>query len=80
MADKITQVSELKLVAKFNDNDTRTITVDNPKSGLTASQINAVAAVGVSTQAILGDRGAAGFNSFTEARTITKKTTNLDLR
>lgn len=80
MADKVTQVSELKLVAKFNDNDTRTIAVDNPKSGLTAAQINAVGTIGATTQAILGDKGAAGFKEFVEARTITKKTTQLDLR
>ena len=51
MADKVTQVSELKLVAKFNDNDTRTIAVDNPKANLTAAQINAVSAIGKTTQA-----------------------------
>lgn len=31
MADKVVSTVEVKLVGKFNDNDTRTITIDNPK-------------------------------------------------
>lgn len=80
MADKVTKVKTLKLVAKFNDNDTRTIDVDNPKDGLTKEQINAVAAVGATTQAILGDKGGADFLKFDTAKVIEKETINLDLR
>lgn len=80
MADKVNQTSELKLTAKYNDNDTNVITVDNPKDNLTAAQINAVGAIGVSTQAILGDKTGAEFKEFVTAKTITKKVTQLDLR
>lgn len=80
MADKITKVKTLKLVAKFNDNDTRALDIDNPKDGLTKEQINAVAAVGVSTQAILGDKGGADFLKFDTAKIVEKETINLDLR
>ena len=80
MADKVTQVSELKIDMKFTDNDTRVLAVDSPKTGLTAAQINAVSAIGKTTQVLLGDKSGANFLQFTGARTIRKTTTNLDLR
>lgn len=80
MADKITTVRELKLVGKFTDNDTRTISIDNPKENLTKEQINAVGALGKSTNVLIGDKTGADFKEFVEAKTITKKTTQLDLR
>lgn len=79
MADKVTTVSVLKLNAKFTDNDTRTISIDNPKSGLTAAQINAVGEVAASTQAILGDKGGANFLRFDEAKKVVQTTRKLDL-
>lgn len=80
MADTIKSANELRLVAKFRDNDTRTLTLENPKSGLTEAQINAVAAVGKTTQALLGDRNSADFIGFAEARTFKKTVTYLDLK
>lgn len=79
MADKITIENELKLMAKFTDNDTRTIPVDDPKDGLTAAQIKAAESQIKTSNAILGDKGGADFYAFESARTITKKTTKLDL-
>ena len=80
MADKVTTVKELKLVAKFVDGDTRTLAVDNPKTNLTAAQINALGTVAKSSNPILGDKGGADFLEFDTAKIVEKETTNLDLR
>lgn len=80
MADKVTTSSELKLVAKFNDNDTRTITIDSPKDSLTAADINAVGTTIKNNNVILGDKGASAFNSFIEAKKVSLTRTTLDLR
>ena len=80
MADKITQKSELTLVAGFVDNDTRTITQDNPKENLTAADIKAFEAVCKTTQAIIGDKGSADFYQFKQAKTKKSKKTEIDLR
>ena len=79
MADKITQKNELSLVAKFVDNDDRTITVDNPKANLTATDIKAFETVCKTTNAIIGDKGSADFYEFTKAKTKKSKKTELDL-
>ena len=80
MADKITQKNELSLVAKFVDNDDRTITVDNPKAGLTQADIKAFETVCKTTNAIIGDKGGSDFHSFITAKTKKTKKTELDLR
>ena len=80
MADKITQVNELALVAKFVDGDTRTLKIDNPKENLTATQIKAVAAVAKTSNPIIGDKGGADFYDFITAEVTKKKKTELDLR
>ena len=80
MADTITSASVLKLESYYSDADTRTIEVDNPKDNLTAEQINAVATVAKTTQAILGDKGGADFVRFNSARTQKNTRYQLDLR
>ena len=80
MADKITEKKELSLVAKFVDNDDRTITVDNPKTNLTAADIKAFEATVRSTQAIIGDKGGSDFYEFKKAKVKKSKKTELDLR
>ena len=79
MADKVVLKNELSLVAKFVDNDDRTITVDNPKANLTAADIKAFEVVTKNTKAIIGDKGSADFYEFTKAKTKKSKKTELDL-
>lgn len=75
--DKTTTSKELKLVASFVDGDTRTISYPNPKSTITAEQINALNA---SASAILiGDKLGAQFSIFKEAEIVDKTVTELDL-
>lgn len=80
MADKTTTTKELKVVAKFVDGDTRSLTLDNPKDSLTAAQINAVAAVARTSNIIIGDKGSADFLEFDTAKVVQKEVINLDLR
>ena len=79
MADKVVTTSELKINAKFVDNDTRMLTIENPVANVDAVAINAVAAVARTTNAILGDKGGANFKEFTTANKIVKTTRYLDL-
>lgn len=79
MADTIKSSNELKLEAGFYDNDTRMITLDNPKSGLTKADITAVGTLAASTQPIIGDKGSAAFVKFNSAKILEKTVTQLDL-
>lgn len=79
MADKVTTTNELKLEAGFYDNDTRTITLDNPKSNLTKADITAVGTLAAATNPIIGDKGGAAFVKFNSAKIYEKTVTNLDL-
>ena len=80
MADTIKSASELKILSKYVDGDTRTLTLDDPKDNLTAEQINAVGSVVRANNFILGDKGGADFLEFDTARVVEKKITQLDLR
>lgn len=77
MADKIVSSSELKMVAAFDDEDDRTLTLSDPASGITESQIR-----GIETSAakvLIGDKAAANFSRFKSAKTRTVSTTYFDL-
>lgn len=80
MADKITQTSELKLEAKFYDGDTRTLTIENPKSTVDKAAVKAFEATAKETQAILGDKTGAAFVGISTAKTRSVKRTDVDLR
>ena len=77
--DIVTSTREGKLVVKFYDGDDRTLTIDNPKTNLTATQVNAFVASIVADKPILGDKAGAdpvGANSF---KIIEKTDRKLDL-
>lgn len=73
---KITQYSELKLLADFADEDDRTITITNPKENLTATQINAVGELAKGV--LIGDKYGAAFTRFKEANYREGTTTTYD--
>ena len=79
MADKITTSNLLKIEMGFTDNDTRTLELENPKSNLNATQINAAAAILKTSNVFIGDKAGAAFNRFNSARTVERKITKLDL-
>lgn len=77
MADSVSTSFDLKIVAGFTDGDERTITVSDPKSTITAAQINALNASASSV--LVGDKYGAPFLAFKDAEFVSKTTTKLDL-
>lgn len=75
MADKVTTKNTLSLEMEFSDGDTRTITIDNPKTNIAASAINSIAAQGV----VIGDKAGSNFSRFKTAKVTRGTTTYLDL-
>lgn len=79
MANIVTYSSELKLTCKFDDDDTRVLTLDNPKYGLTAEMIHDIETEMITTQPIIGDKTGAAFVGFIGAYTIDRTKIKLDL-
>lgn len=77
MADISKNTSTLTLVAEFTDGDDRTINLDNPKNGLTASVINACASYAPGV--LIGDKYSSDFYRFKSAKVTKRRTTYLDL-
>lgn len=77
--DTVTSSYELKLDYRFTDDDTRTTTLANPRSNLTAADINSCSAVLLATQAFVGDKNNAPFEKITGAVIVEKLRTKLDL-
>ena len=77
MADKVTSSNRLALVAGFSDGDERTISIDNPRSDVTAADINALnsKASGV----LIGDKYGAPFTVFKGAKIIEQTVTVYDI-
>lgn len=79
MADTVKSSSELKMVFDFYDGDDRTLTLQNPKSNLTATQIKAVGTLAATSQPIIGDKAGAAVVGIKSAVKKTKTVTKLDL-
>lgn len=79
MADVQKETATLSLVAEFADDDTRTITLENPVSGISASAINALGAAAKNGNVLIGDKAGAAFTRFKSAKKKSTVTTNYDL-
>ena len=79
MADKITSSNELKMVFSFYDNDTRTVSIENPRSDLTAADIKEVGTLAKNTNPIIGDKGGAHVVGISSAKVVEKTNIKLDL-
>ena len=79
MADTIKSSESLKVVFDFYDGDDRTVSLDNPKIGLTATEIKAVGTLAKNTQPIIGDKGSAAVVGISSAKIVGKTTRQLDL-
>ncbi len=79
MADTIKSSSELKLVWGFYDDDDRTLSLQNPRADLTASEVKVVSALAVSSQPIIGDKAGAAVVGLKSANKKTKIVKKLDL-
>ena len=76
MADITTNSYQLKLLAGFADEDDRTITFDDPKPNLTMAQISALDSLAAGV--LIGDKYAAQFTRFKEAKYVQSTITYLD--
>ena len=79
MADKVTSSNELKMVFSFYDNDTRTVSIENPRPDLTAADILEVGTLAKNTNPIIGDKGGARVIGISSAKVVEKTRTQLDL-
>lgn len=79
MADTTKSTRELKIEFGFYDGDTRTQTLENPRNDLTATDINDLAQLAVSTQPIIGDKGGARVVGINSAKIVEKSVVTLDL-
>lgn len=79
MADVIKTKGFLTLVAEFADGDDRTLTVDNPKADVAASEINSISAYIRDNDILLGDKAGADFTRIKSAKKTAQTTRYLDL-
>ena len=83
MSDKTTTTDELKIENLFVDGDTRTITLKNPKGGISTADITALETLiknGDGTNSILiGDKYGSDFRRIEEVRRVEKTVTDYDL-
>lgn len=79
MADIVKTKNELSLVAEFNDNDTRTIKLDNPAATITGAAINEVGDYIRDNNILIGDKAGSPFYRFNKATKVVGTTKYLDL-
>lgn len=83
MADKTTTTNELKIANLFVDSDTRTITLKNPRAGISTADITALETLilnGAEANSLLiGDKYGSDFKRIQEVRKVSKTTTDYDL-
>ena len=79
MADTVKSSSELKMVFAFEDNDDRTVTIQNPSDDLDADDIKAVSTLAKNTNPIVGDKTGAACVGIKSAKSVQKTITHLDL-
>lgn len=77
--DLISEVISLRLELVFVDGDDRNLTIRNPKSNLTSSQITDLQTFLQTTNVIIGDKAAGTFGRIRKATKITQTTLQLDL-
>lgn len=82
MADTQTITRELKIELLFNDTDTRIITLKDPKTTITTSDITSLEAVllnGGTNTLLVSDKTGATLNKIKTVRKIETTKTNLDI-
>ena len=77
MANKITNSYRLAVVAGFADGDERTISIEDPREDVTASDINALNTV--AAEVLIGDKYGASFTVFKGAKKIQQRVTEYEI-
>lgn len=76
MSDIVKTSYTLKIIAGFTDEDDRILTIDNPRSNLTWSDISANASLAANV--LIGDKYAAPFSRFKEAKYVSSTVRYVD--
>lgn len=79
MADTQTNTESLKIEGLFVDGDTRTITLKNPKTEITSSEILNLQNFMQANNIIIGDRYSGTFGRIESVTRVTEQRTVLDL-
>lgn len=79
MADTQTNTETLKIEGLFVDGDTRTITLKNPKTTITSSEILELQNFMQANNIIIGDRYSGTFGRIESVTRVTEQRTVLDL-
>lgn len=79
MADIRTNTESLKIEGLFVDGDTRIITLKNPKSSITTSEILALQTFMQANNVIIGDRYEGTFGRIESVTRVTEQRTVVDL-
>lgn len=79
MADIVKTASILNIECVFNDGDTRTITLKNPRSDVSSSNIENLETFMIENKIIIGDKDASDFRKIRKAIIRHSTTTYLDL-
>lgn len=83
MADVTKNKDTLQLGMRFADEDTRALTLDDPKTTLSgaamAASINAIGAYIKANDVVIGDKNGADFVRFDSAKIVHSSTTYFDL-
>lgn len=79
MADVQTNTQTLKIEGLFVDGDTRTITLKNPKSNITTSEILTLQTFMQANNVIIGDRYAGTFGRIESVTRVNEQRTTIDL-
>ena len=79
MADTTKTASVLNIECSFLDGDTRTITLKNPRTGISASDIASLETFIQENNLVIGDRANSDFRKIKKAFIRHTTTTNLDL-
>ena len=77
MADTIKTSAELKWDLMFSDGDTRAVTLKNPRTSVTLSDVSSI--MTTYGNVFIGDVNGAPYTGFTNARKVAKTTRDLDL-
>lgn len=79
MADTVKSSADLKINWLFADGDTRMTTAPNPKTGLTAQEVQTVINNAVTNGLLVGDKAGAALSGVVQVYTENQTKTQLDL-
>lgn len=79
MADVQTNTETLKIEGLFVDGDTRTITLKNPKSNITTSEILTLQTFMQANNVIIGDKYGGTFGRIESVTRVNEQRTTIDL-